>query len=225
MLTRLLEAHGVEVVGEPRAGALPGGAVEVAALESPPLRDVVAQLLRESDNATGELLLKELGRTAGDPSTAGGRLVATEALAQAGVEVAEVTVADGSGLSLDNRVSCDVLAGVVDEELPPAVLRDGLPVAGRTGTLAERFLGTPLEGTLRAKTGSLNSVTSLTGIVADADGPLTFSMVTNVEGVITPELLAAQRELGELLLSWPRVPDTAVLGPEMPPGSSPLPGA
>ena len=225
VLTRLLEAHGVDVAGEPRAGALPEGAVEVAVIESPPLRDVAAQLLRESDNSTGELLLKELGRTAGDPSTAGGRAVATEALSRAGVDVTALVVADGSGLSLDNRVSCDVLAGVVDEELPPAVLRDGLPVAGRTGTLAERFGGTPLEGTLRAKTGSLNSVSSLTGVVEDGDGPLTFSMITNVDGVITPELLAAQRELGELLLSWPRVPDVTVLGPQMPPGSSLLPGA
>ncbi|MEO7573967.1 MAG: D-alanyl-D-alanine carboxypeptidase, partial [Acidimicrobiales bacterium] len=55
VLTRLLEARGVDVVGDPRGGVAPAGAVEVAAIESAPLRDVVGQLLQESDNNTAEL--------------------------------------------------------------------------------------------------------------------------------------------------------------------------
>src|SRR5690606_9041096 len=114
VLTRLLEARGVDVVGEPRAAApRPPGGVELAAVESVPMTDVVAQMLRESDNSTAELLIKELGHGAGDPSTAGGLAVATAALAEAGIDMSGVTMADGSGLSVDNRVPCDVLVDVL----------------------------------------------------------------------------------------------------------------
>src|SRR3546814_2966796 len=92
----LLEARGVDVVGEPWAAApRPPGGVELAAVESVPMTDVVAQMLRESDNSTAELLIKELGHGAGDPSTAGGLAVATAALAEAGIDMSGVTMADG----------------------------------------------------------------------------------------------------------------------------------
>ena len=217
VLTRLLEARGVDVVGAPRSGTRPEGASELAAIESVPLREVVTQLLRESDNSTGELLLKELGRAAGDPSTAGGRAVAIEALAEAGVDVGGIVLADGSGLSLDNRLSCEVLVEVLTDLPVSPVLDEGLAVAGRTGTLTERFDGTDLEGVLRAKTGTLNTVTALTGIVEDTDPPLAFALVVNLPGgAVSLELIGNQEELARILLSWPRVPDVSVLGPEPP---------
>jgi D-alanyl-D-alanine carboxypeptidase/D-alanyl-D-alanine-endopeptidase (penicillin-binding protein 4) len=172
-------------------------------------------MLRESDNSTAELLLKELGRTEGDPSTAGGRRVASAALLDAGVDLGGVVIADGSGLSLDNRLTCDVLVELLREGDAEAVLEDGLAVAGETGTLAERFEGTPLDGALRAKTGTLNTVTALTGVTDDDDPPLTFALITNLTGaVVSLELIGEQAHLAEILLAWPRVPDLSVLGPE-----------
>src|SRR3546814_2695205 len=105
------------------------------------MTDVVAQMLRESDNSTAELLIKELGHGVGDPSTAGGLAVATAVLAEAGIEMSGVAMADGSGLSVDNRVPCDVLVDVLSGSEPAPTIRAGLAVAAETGTLAERLRG------------------------------------------------------------------------------------
>lgn len=215
VFTRLLEARGVEVVGPPRAGAAPAGAPELAVIESPPMSQVVAQLLTESDNSTGELLLKELGARAGAGTTAAGRERARSLLEVAEVDVGAVVVGDGSGLSLDNRASCSLLVDLLERPETGPVLDAGLAVAGETGTLSRRFSGTDLEGSLRAKTGSLNTVSALAGIVQDDDPPLTFAYVVNAPppGPVPEGVAASQEALGEILLAWPRVPDPAVLGP------------
>jgi D-alanyl-D-alanine carboxypeptidase/D-alanyl-D-alanine-endopeptidase (penicillin-binding protein 4) len=220
ILTALLEARGVEVGGPPRRGSAPPGVGEVAAIDSPPLTDVLAELLRESDNATAELLLKELGRAAGDPTTAGGRTAAAVTLADAGVDLTGSTVADGSGLALENRVTCGLLVELLERPGTGEVLRRSLAVAGEVGTLADRFAGTPLVGHLRAKTGSLTSVAALAGRVEDDDGAFTFAYLVNGAGgarVDEPAVLASQQQLAEILLGWPRVAGTDVLGPQRPP--------
>jgi D-alanyl-D-alanine carboxypeptidase/D-alanyl-D-alanine-endopeptidase (penicillin-binding protein 4) len=210
VLTRLLEARGIDVAAPPRSGTAPEDGVELAEVESAPLPDVVGQLLRESDNETGELLLKELGRTVGEPSYGGGAEVVGEALGDPGA-----TVADGSGLSVGNRVTCDLLVDVLQRPETGELITDRLPVAGESGTLAERFVGTPLDGTLRAKTGSLTSVSALAGLIEDDDPPLTFALVVNVDpGTRVPESVGAlQQRIGEVLAAWPRGPDLAALGP------------
>ncbi len=216
VLTELLEARGVEVVGQPGRGTPEPGMGELAAVESVPLRDVVAQMLRESDNNTAELLLKELGRSKGDPTTAGGRAVVLASLRAAGLDASGVHVDDGSGLGLANRATCAVLADVLSGDGAAAGVASGLPVAARTGTLADRFLDdTELAGVLRAKTGTLNTVTALAGVLDDGDGALTFAVVVNTAPgqVITPALVAAQQDLAAVLAAWPRLPDPAVLGP------------
>ncbi len=89
-------------------------------------------------------------------------------------------------------------------------------MAGRTGTLTTAFVGTPLEGTLAAKTGSLNSVTALAGVVDDDDDALAFAYVANAPAgqvVDARAVVAAQLRLGEILVAWPRVPDLATLRP------------
>jgi D-alanyl-D-alanine carboxypeptidase/D-alanyl-D-alanine-endopeptidase (penicillin-binding protein 4) len=211
VFTRLLEARGIEVAGGPGSGTAPTVGVEVAAVESPPLNDVVGQLLRESDNSTAELLLKEVGRTAGEPTTGGGASVVRELHEDLGPS----TVADGSGLSLDDRVSCQLLVDVLRRPGTGERIDDLLAVAGRSGTLLERFVGTPLEGVLRAKTGSLTSVASLAGVVEDGDPPLHFALVVNVPppGRVPDGVAELQRQVGEALARWPSVPDADALGP------------
>lgn len=216
VLTRLLEDRGVAVGGDPRSGTLPAGVVELAAVDSPPLTEVVGQMLRESDNSTAELLLKEVGRAALDPSTAGGRARAATVLAMAGLDLTGAVIVDGSGLSLDDRVTCDLLVELLQRPDTGPVLQAGLAVAGESGTLADRFAGTPLAGHLRAKTGTLNTVSGLAGEVRDDDGAFTFAYLVNVPlsaRVDEAAALESQRQLGEILLSWPRVPGEAALGP------------
>jgi serine-type D-Ala-D-Ala carboxypeptidase/endopeptidase (penicillin-binding protein 4) len=221
VLTRLLTDRGVEVTGEPRSGASPQQGVELGTVESPPMADVVAQLLSESDNNTGEMLLKELGARAGAPTTAGGRERAMSALEAAGIDLTGTVLADGSGLSLDNRAPCRLLVALLDRPGTGPVLDAGLAVAGETGTLSRQFVATDLEGQLRGKTGSLNTVTSLAGVVEDDDPPLTFAFVVNAAppGPVAEGVAADQQALGEILLAWPRVPDVSVLGP-LPSGGS-----
>jgi D-alanyl-D-alanine carboxypeptidase/D-alanyl-D-alanine-endopeptidase (penicillin-binding protein 4) len=87
---------------------------------------------------------------------------------------------DGSGLAPADRVNCATMLKVIQLATKPkfAAIDRGLPVAARTGTLAERFVGGPLAGKLRAKTGSIAGVVGLVGVV---DGPddLRFAFLAN----------------------------------------------
>ncbi|HUF32558.1 MAG TPA: D-alanyl-D-alanine carboxypeptidase/D-alanyl-D-alanine-endopeptidase [Acidimicrobiales bacterium] len=181
VLTELLRARGIEVVGEPAAGVAPSPAVPLASVESPPVSELVRQLLRESDNGTAELLLKELGlRVLGQGSTAAGARAVIESLAARGLPLAGVSVLDGSGLDPGNRVTCRLLLDVLATADPAGPITTGLSVAGESGTLAHRYRGTDVAGVLRAKTGSIRSVSALVGEVQAADGRrLRFAYVAN----------------------------------------------
>lgn len=220
VLTDRLEAAGVEVVGSPRSGEAPDAGVEVAMLPSPPIADLVAEMLLDSDNETAEMALKELGVLAtGEGSWPAGAEALTELLADADVPIEGVEVVDGSGLSIDNRLTCDTLVDVLTLPRTGALLREGLPVAGRTGTLAERWEGTRIEGRLRAKTGTLRNVTALAGEVDAADGDtLTFAYVATVAdpGTVDPDGVDQVR-LAEILLDYPRDLRVDALGPEAAP--------
>jgi len=166
----LLAARDVRVAGgtSHTERAVSSDAREIARVASPPLSLIVEQMLRESNNETAELLTRELGfvrRHTG--TTAAGTHAVRDALAHLGVPVAGVDLHDGSGLAPTDRVTCDVLLGVVAlSARPPFTAIDkGLPVAGRTGTLALRFGGTSLVDRLRAKTGHIDGVVGLAGVI------------------------------------------------------------
>ncbi|MET0738506.1 MAG: D-alanyl-D-alanine carboxypeptidase, partial [Acidimicrobiales bacterium] len=89
----------------------------------------------------------------------------------------------------------------------------GLAIAGQTGTLAATFNGTPAEGRLRAKTGSLNEARALSGVVTVPDGDdLTFSLLVN-QAAITPEGDGVRVDVGLALADYPRRPDLDEVGP------------
>ena len=181
-LTRLLQAQGIGVASPASAGVLPPGTGEVlATVRSAPLSEIVAGMLRESDNTAAELLVREIG-VAGrqDGSTPAGTQAAVDALAEAELPTAGVHLADGSGLDLTNRSSCAVLAAAlrVPDRTGAPQLAPLLAVAGRSGTLSLRLKDTPLEGKVRGKTGSLNGVTGLVGYL-DGRRSLSFAFVAN----------------------------------------------
>jgi D-alanyl-D-alanine carboxypeptidase/D-alanyl-D-alanine-endopeptidase (penicillin-binding protein 4) len=218
VLTERLQARGIAVGGAPRAGTAPAGATEVASLDSPPLAQIVAEMLTTSDNETAEAALKEIGVAAsGEGSWAAGAVGLTELLAEAGVPVDGVRVADGSGLSIENRFTCRTLVDVLGLPETGQAVRDGLAVAGETGTLAERWLGTDVAGRMRAKTGSLRNVTALAGEVEPLAGgsPVWFAYVANVADprVVTPDDVGLER-LADILVRYPREVDLAALAPE-----------
>jgi D-alanyl-D-alanine carboxypeptidase/D-alanyl-D-alanine-endopeptidase (penicillin-binding protein 4) len=174
-LATMLAARGVTIAGgtADRASAARASEPEIASVASPPLDQIVEQMLTISNNETAELLTRELGvARAKDGSTAAGTRVIPEVLSRLGVPTAGVALVDGSGLAPTDRVTCAALMGVIalgSESRFSGIIR-GLPVAGQTGTLAERFVGTPLAGRLRAKTGHITDVVGLAGVIPPAGG-------------------------------------------------------
>lgn len=203
VLNGLLQQRGVAVGGLPASGTAPAGAVEIAALPSPTIAELVGQMLLDSDNDTAELLLRELGlRVLGQGTTDAGRRVAVDTLARLGLPMLGVHMVDGSGLDRGNRVTCRLLVSILTSSPVRATLASALPVAAQTGTLYKRFLATPVAGHLRAKTGSIRSVATLAG---QADGPggrtLTFAFEQNGVGPRQGSLL--QDALGHDLVLNP----------------------
>lgn len=215
VLATLLQARGVTVAGGTGEGRVPAGATVVARVESPPLREVVGEMLRESDNMTAELLLKELGhRFAGEGSTAAGGRVLRDVLAAAGLPVDQLAAVDGSGLDRSDRASCGLLLQAVERAGPNGDVAAGLPVAARDGTLATRFQGHPAAGRLRAKTGSLDGVTGLTGFLDGPAGspPLAFALLGN--GLPSEAVgRGLQESVARALAAYPDGPNPAQLGP------------
>jgi len=172
-LDRLLGRRGVRVAGTPGVGGLPPGAVEVARTSSPPLSDLLAHMLRFSDNHLADGVFRMLGAATGDPTWRGGADAARAALADVDVAWRGLRLADGSGLSRRNRLSAEALVGLL------ATMADGplrrpwlrlLPVAGRTGTVAGRLTGTQAVGRVHAKTGTLRDVRALAATVPGRGG-------------------------------------------------------
>ena len=214
LLTALLQARGVVVLGPPGEGRAPSGTASLASIPSPPMREIVGEMLRESDNVTAELLVKELGKRFGTGgTTAAGLAVMKDTLAAAGLPVGHLAAVDGSGLDRSDRASCALLMATLDRTGRGSTLAEGFPLAGRDGTLARRFLGNPAAGRLRAKTGALDGVAGLTGYVDLPGGePIVFSFLIND---LPRDALgrALQERLGAVLARYPEAPPPDSLAP------------
>lgn len=171
-------------------GSAPARSEQLGEVLSPPIGRLVELMLAESDNLLAEGLARQVAVARGEPASFEGAANATRAeLADLGLPMGGYTVVDGSGLSHFNRVTADLLAGVLalaaspeHPDLRPIV--SGLPVAAYSGTLFERYLdpanGGQAASVVRAKTGTLTGVNSLAGLVVDADGRLlAFSVIAD----------------------------------------------
>jgi len=217
-LTQLLEARGVTVDGLPDRGRAPDGAGEIAKLESQPVGDMLAAMLTESDNGTAELLTKELGlHESGAGTTASGVAAITKALQSMPLPLDGTLQVDGSGLASENRETCGAVQALLDQQGASSELAAGLPVAGQTGTLDERFVGTPVAGRLRAKTGTLNQATALAGYLQSTEGAmLSFTFMMNIPSpqVITLDDVELEEQLASILVDYPEAVDLAAIGPK-----------
>ena len=175
--------------------------IEITSLQSPPFSVIAAHTLKPSQNQYTELILRTLGRNPQVLNSAGetkplsgdslgarddedsGLEVVRGFLRQAGIGESDVALNDGSGLSRNDLISANTTVALLTFMTKHKYFeqfREALPIAGVDGTLRTRMRGTPAEGNLRAKTGSLSSVASLSGYVTTAGGEhLVFSMMLN----------------------------------------------
>jgi D-alanyl-D-alanine carboxypeptidase/D-alanyl-D-alanine-endopeptidase (penicillin-binding protein 4) len=168
---RLLRTVGVET-GPVGLGRAPTVAEELGEVTSATLPNVLAAMDRASDNFRAEMLLKELGAEAGTGgTTAAGAAVVRRVLAEAGIPLDGVVIADGSGLSLLDRTTAASLLALLVAAWNDPVLRlpfwSALPLAGEQGTLEHRLQSAPARGAVRAKTGTTNEASALSGYVRD----------------------------------------------------------
>jgi D-alanyl-D-alanine carboxypeptidase len=160
-LTRKLEYFGVNVSGRPKAALMPDKGVTLASTNSVPISEMVRYMNRTSSNFFAEMFGKRLGaETFGAPGSIAKGASAIERYARRrGVTL---SAHDASGLSYSNRVAPSGMVKLLGqtEAAEPfyEVLRRGLPTGGQ-GTLEDRLHGVKL----RAKTGSLNAVSALSG--------------------------------------------------------------
>ncbi|MBO3100800.1 D-alanyl-D-alanine carboxypeptidase/D-alanyl-D-alanine endopeptidase [Cellulomonas fengjieae] len=172
---RLAEV-GIKVDGSPRRAGTPEGGREIAVVRSAPLDGIVHYFLDTSDNTITEVVSRLVAVDQGLPASFEGATAAVlHATAVAGIDTTGARLSDASGLGAGSVLPPDLLAGLLRQVTDPAhgVLRDvatGMPIAGLTGTLSDRYTQSSARGLVRAKTGSLPHVTSLAGTVLDADG-------------------------------------------------------
>ena len=150
------------------------------------LRSALLRMLEDSSNFDAEQCLRVLGHQAlHDGSLAGGmQALTTQLRALVGSVPVEALFADGSGLSKQNRLTPGLLVATMVrlQGSNAALLRACLPVAGKSGTLEGRFLGTDLVGRVRAKTGWIRGASSLSGCVERKDGSVRwFSILMNYD--------------------------------------------
>ncbi len=190
-LRTALLARGIAVIGGAAdidvapPGPFPADAPVLASYRSSPLSDIAIRLLKSSQNLYAEVFLRAIGHTADHAgSSAAGLEAIGETFATWGIDPGSVAQADGSGLSRYNLVTPTALTRVLEQMYRDARLRDGwmaaLPIAGIDGTLEKRMKGTPAEGRVFAKTGSLSSVRALSGYVHARSGEwFVFSILAN----------------------------------------------
>jgi serine-type D-Ala-D-Ala carboxypeptidase/endopeptidase (penicillin-binding protein 4) len=197
ILTNLLHSAGVRVAGGPTAGKTPPGSTLLAKLVSPPLDQILGVVMRASDDTAMELMTKELGlRERGMGSTAAGTAAIRADLAADHLPLKGFVIADGSGLSRSDRVTCALLVALLQRAGPDGVLVKDLPLAGRSGTLVTELNGTAAAGRVYAKTGTLDDVKALSGWVEPLKGqgggnpdlaaPVVFATILNDLAPVLP---------------------------------------
>jgi D-alanyl-D-alanine carboxypeptidase/D-alanyl-D-alanine-endopeptidase (penicillin-binding protein 4) len=197
-----LRAKGITVAGGVAIDSVGDttGLTVLATRLSPPLGAMLPAFQKPSQNQIGELLLRTLGRAKAGVGTAdSGRAVVRRQLEAWGIDSSQAAIRDGSGLSRRNFISPQAVVRILDEMRRSPhfdAWYQALPIGGVDGTIRERMRGSLAAGNVRAKTGTLDRVRSLSGYVTTADGHvLLFSMLANNHPVPTREVERVQDAL------------------------------
>ena len=175
----LLTADGIHVTGTPAEQKARPNARTLASTNSPPLSAIVQQMLEESNNVIAENLARQVALENNQPASYSGAAAAvTNELSHLGISTSGLHLVDGSGLSPQDEIAPATLVKTLrlatgNPKIRP--LLAGLPVAGFSGTLSAgqsvfAGIGGPALGSVRAKTGNLDTVTTLAGLATDQTG-------------------------------------------------------
>ncbi|MGE6629797.1 D-alanyl-D-alanine carboxypeptidase/D-alanyl-D-alanine endopeptidase [Bacillus sp. NPDC077027] len=189
LMKRALKAEGIQIKGKVETGVVPKKAKKIASHESIPLSRLLVPMMKLSNNGHAEVLLKELGKHVKNKgSFEDGLDVLTERLPAFGIETDQVVLRDGSGISHMNLISANQLSlfltKIKKEEWYPVYLH-ALPLAGASdrmvgGTLRNRLKDPATLEKVKAKTGSLSTVSTLSGYIQLENGrELVFSILLN----------------------------------------------
>jgi D-alanyl-D-alanine carboxypeptidase/D-alanyl-D-alanine-endopeptidase (penicillin-binding protein 4) len=175
----------------------------LAKVTSPKMASLITATNRPSNNFFAEMLLKRLA--ANDDHAGTTRRGAHKAERYARKLGATVNMVNGSGLSRSNQASPNAVGHLLrsmNTRTDHAVFRHSLPLAGREGTLADRMHGTAAEGNCRAKTGTLEDVSALSGYCRAGHGTVAFSILMNSVNVTTAQ--DAQDKMASLISRYKR---------------------
>ena len=211
VFAELLVDNGIDFNGKIHRQRVPQNAKMIARFPSEPLSLVVHNINKISDNLSAEMLLKTIGaETKGVPGSAEkGISVIYSYLQSVGVDSLSYYLADGSGVSRYNVITPDLMIELLkDMDRDYAVQAEfaaSLPIAGADGTLENRMKNGPAAMNLRAKTGTLRGVSTLSGYTTTADGEkLAFSIM--IEHFVTraSNIRKIQDRIGELMSGFTR---------------------
>lgn len=177
-------------------------------LSSPTLAEIFPHFFKPSQNQIGELLLHTLGLEKGGVGTAdAGRRVVEQQLVAFGADTAGFVVRDGSGLSRHDYVTPETIVRILDAMRKRddfKVFYDAMPIGGVDGTIANRMKGTPAQGNIHAKTGTVDRSHALSGYVTTSDGKmLLFSFQANNYTVPNTQVERVQDWIASMLAGSP----------------------
>ena len=161
---------------------------EIVASNSPPVSEILQYTMLWSDNVLADRLARLAARRAGNAfSEEGVAITFAQVLMDVGIDPSRMVVADGSGLSRENRVSAKTMAELLfklRKDPQYELLYTSLPVGGVSGTLRSRFLTTApgAVGLVHAKTGTLNGTVSLAGYIESGEHEYIFVTVADKIG-------------------------------------------
>jgi D-alanyl-D-alanine carboxypeptidase/D-alanyl-D-alanine-endopeptidase (penicillin-binding protein 4) len=212
-LREALQRAGIVVDGAARSTvwpeATPKADIQLGSVSSPPMRQLIGDFLIPSQNLETDLILAHLGETTRTATTASdkrsddlGLDELNHFLRKIGVPSEDVIFDEGSGLSRNNLATADAtvkLLRFMAQHREAAAYFEGLPSAGKNGTLRRRFKDLPVERNLHAKTGTLRWASALSGYVTTASGEkLAFSLMLN--RYVAPSGRRASAELDEVVM-------------------------